>query len=330
MVGGVKPSLKRSELPGAGVHRVVGGLIGQALGEEGDGEGPEHVHGLRTTIKRLRAYLQLVRSNLEEGYYFARNAALRESAQGLAHFRDRAVILQTADELLGGAKKPELRVALAEMREFLNRTLPEAGAAETIGRAAQEAEATLVAMGASFEGQALEASGWKLLQGGLRRTYRKARRLMRRWRESGRIEDAHEWRKFSKYLMFQIQLVEKAWPDHLRKVRRRLGRLETYLGKANDLDMLEEAFLAMAPECDMDTDACREVRNAIARRRRFLIRQAGKLGDKVFDGQPKDFVDAIRKRWRRWNRGGRGRGRKKAAGMGEGVEVAGGLADVGG
>lgn len=277
------------------------------------GEGPEHVHGLRTTIKRLRAYLQLVRSSLEDAYYFEKNVALRDSAQGLAHFRDRTVILQTADELLEGARKPGLREAIQKMREFLARVLPPSGGGDTIRRAALEAEQILQTMAASFEGQALEASGWQVLQGGVRRTYRKARRLMRRWIESGRIEDAHEWRKFSKYLMFQMQLVEKAWPEQLRKLRKRLGRLETYLGKAHDLDMLESAFMAMMPECDMDTDACRLVRNAMIRRRKFLVRQAGKLGGRIFDDSPKDFVEEIRKRWRRWSRLGRGGSRKKHA-----------------
>lgn len=313
----MKPSLKRSERPGLGVHRVVGDLIGEAVAGEGPEDGVEHVHGLRTTIKRLRAYLQLVRSNLEDAYYLERNAALRDSAQGLAHFRDRAVILQTADDLLEGARKPGLREALQAMRSFLDGVLPAGGGADTVRRAAQDAEATLQAMAASFEGQALEASGWQVLQGGLRRTYRKARRLMRRWHESGLIADAHEWRKFSKYLMFQIQLVEKAWPDQLRKLRKRLSRLETYLGKAHDLDMLEAAFMAMAPECDMDTDACRMVRNAMARRRKFLVRQAGKLGGRIFDDPPKDFVDEIRKRWRRWNRTGRGAAGNKRGGAGK-------------
>lgn len=282
-------------------------------------EGPEHVHGLRTTIKRLRAYLRLVRSNLENGYFFEKNAVLRDSAQGLAHFRDRTVILQTADELLEGARAPDLRDALQRMREFLVRVLPDGDGADTIRRAARDAEATLRAMAVSFEGRALEAPGWEMLQGGLRRTYRKARRLMRRWIQSRRIEDAHEWRKFSKYLMFQIQLVEKAWPEQLRKLRKRLSRLETYLGKAHDLDMLESAFIALTPECDMDTDACRLARNAMIRRRESLVRQAKKLGGKIYDDPPRDFVGAIGKRWRRWSRAGRGGGPKK---WGEGQSAA--------
>lgn len=298
----MKPSLKRSERPGVGVHRVVGGLIGDLIGGADVAVGPEHVHGLRTAIKRLRAYLRMVRASLEDAFYHRETVELRDSARGLADFRDRAVILQITDEMREDARKPELREALQRLRAFLERALPAGGDSGAEKRATCHAEETLRSMVGSLEGQVLEASGWQVLEGGLRGTYRKARRLMRRWGESGLIEDAHEWRKFSKYLMFQVQLVEKAWPGHLSKLRKRLSRLETCLGKAHDLAMLEDAFMALAPECDMDTDSCMLVRKAMIRHRRYLVGRAEKLGARIFKEAPKDFVGAIKKRWRRWSR----------------------------
>ena len=206
------------------------------------------MHGLRTAIKRLRAYLRMARASLEDADYHRKTGDLRDSAQGLAHYRDQAVILQTTEDMLGEARKPELRRAIQRLRAFLEGALSAERDDGTVRRAAQDAEKTLQAMAGSFEGQALEASGWRVLEVGLRQTYRKARRLMRRWGETGVIEDAHEWRKFSKYLMFQVQLVERAWPEHLPKLRKRLSELETCLGRAHDVVMLEAAFKALMPE----------------------------------------------------------------------------------
>jgi len=129
-----------------------------------------------------------------------------------------------------------------------------------------------------------------------------ARRSMRRWMRSESPDDAHRWRKHSKYLMFQIQLLQKAWPGGLPSLRKKLVRIETCLGTAHDLVMLEMAVTRAAADGEISGDQAQLVIDEIERCRSSNIRRAKKTGRKIFADRPREFVNVIGGRWQRWIR----------------------------
>ena len=92
-----KLSLRAGEPVRAGLLRVGDGLIRHALGciERPTCDPGEDVHAVRTTLKRLRALLRLVRPAIGRMAFERENARLRKAAQRLASSRDAQVARQT-------------------------------------------------------------------------------------------------------------------------------------------------------------------------------------------------------------------------------------------
>lgn len=294
----MKPSLERTERPDAGVRRVIRDVIRRRLQRGTESGTEEHVHGLRTVIKRVRAYLRLLRDNIDESWYRRTDSNLRDAARELSKTRDMAVLRETVDYLAKEASAAGASDALVLFRSTLSDGDPD----NRVRTAVRGAEDALRAAVESLEGQQLEATDWSLLKSGLRRTYRRARRSMRRWTRSDSLDDAHRWRKHGKYLMFQIQLLQKAWPERLPALRRKLVRLETCLGTAHDLSMLEMAVTRAVADGKMSGDQAQLVIDEIGRGRSSNIRRAKKMGRKIFARRPREFVNVIGRRWQRWTR----------------------------
>lgn len=281
------------------MRRIVADVVRGTLARQSDPE--EHVHELRTSIKRVRAYLRLLEDGIGESWYRRADTDLKEAARGLATTRDRTVIWRTIDQMIAGARDAASKDALETFRLAMEwASAAENGDAAV--RAIGTAEHALAETAGSFAVQAVHAEQGSVLEAGLKRTYKRARRSMGRWLKSGAVEHAHGWRKYAKYLMFQVHFLRTAWPRRLGPLGKRLSAIEASLGAANDLAILEKFLAEDGSVREIGEDYMRCALDAIARRRRALIRRAEKRGGKVFEDRPGRFARAVTGKWRRWTR----------------------------
>jgi len=253
----------------------------------------DSVFEARKCFKRVRAALRLVREELGDDLYHEENFRFRDAARPLTAVRDAHVLVETVDKLkqllpktLDAGVLVKIREALlANQRKVTDGVLEENKAFATAKNAATSALVRLPAW-------KLTRDGWAAIETGLRRVYRTGHRALALAVENPTVEDLHEWRKQSKYLWHQLQLLETALPDQEKNLIDRTHKLATLLGEDHDLAVLRAA-LAADPLAFGGHRVLKELFVVIDRRRRELEREAFALGRTIYKDPPKLFISRI-------------------------------------
>lgn len=290
-------TLRPDESSQAGLLRIAGGMVGVALQHaRHPGSDPvERVHLFRTTTKRLRALLQLIRPTIARTAFQRENARLKRIADRLAPFRDRAVMIETLK-------------ALGQPASILRQRNPVAGHRE---RALQRAARDLEEARDRLQKLHLRGAGWEVIGPGLMRVYRQARRRMKTATASQGGREFHRWRIRVKQLYYQLQWLQVVWPQRLAGAIKRLHQLEELLGSDHDLVSLIE-LLKQAPRSADGGTAIGAALQAAARRSGQLRRASERLGMKVFHESPRRFHRGCERHCRAWEKKA-GTGRTRSA-----------------
>lgn len=247
----------------------------------------ELIHEARRRCKKLRGLLRLVRPAF--GDYARENAAIREAAALLSHLRDADVLRHTLADLADAAGDDGPR-----LREIAGRLGPvgtdDADARLSRFRTAVEAVVARVA------NWSLKKDGGAVLVAGARRTYRSARRRLRRAARTNSPADLHEWRKATKYHGFHLDLLKRAAPELLDAERGVVEALATDLGMHHDLTVLRRA---MADDAGRFGDAADRALLAglIESRRSAVEAEAMERGRQVFAERPKALARRLGAYW---------------------------------
>jgi CHAD domain-containing protein len=317
---------------GDGLRRIALGqldIVIESLEPGGSsGTAAERVHGARKALKRLRALLRLLRTQLGATAYERDSAVLRDAGERLARARDAEVLLGTLEELCkrsprrlgarGGVRR--LRVQLQSERD---------GAAElalTDGATRVAALQQLRALRRRVEDwELVEVHGIEAIEPALATLYRKGRRRMRRAERAKRDVSGrklHEWRKRVKDLRYAMEILRrdgdgersrkrgggKSAKRRAKRARERARSIETIAKRADELGELlgDEHDLAVLAErvrteARRGSDAAlgarsrKELSKAIAKRRRALRKRALRDGERLYRRPPKRFVARIRR-----------------------------------
>ena len=251
-----------------------------------DTSGRSIVHEARRRTKKLRGLLRLVRPGFPG--FDRENDALREAAALLSHLRDREVRRETLkalarwrpvsllERLLAGSTEPAAHDDAAPLAAFRERMV------EVRARAGQ---------------WALSRPGLETLEAGVRRTYRTARRRMRKARDLHEPTRFHDWRKGNKNYGFTIDLLRKAAPDLLGDDVEVIDKLSNALGQHHDLVVLRitaaQGHLPLSgPEQLMELDAL------IGERLGELEAESFELGRQVYAERPAALTRRIMSYWK--------------------------------
>ncbi len=250
----------------------------------------DSIHRIRVATKRLRAHWNLVRPELKKSAYTTAKERLRLAARCVAGQRDATVMLATFDELIDAAPSAKLRHSLVAVRQAAS----EHFAADTVELpAAPEQQKLIEALEADrHQWQKLELgrADASLLEHGLRETYARARRSGRYAARGQRAEDFHRWRRWSKYLLYQLEILERFDPDRLSRYIRDLKALGKLLGRSQDHAVTRRL---VRDTLDLQKEDRRRVLKAIDRKDRSVLRRARSLRSRLFDQRPGKFVRAL-------------------------------------
>jgi CHAD domain-containing protein len=290
--------LKPGEEIAAGMTRIAAGRADEALarlrGIESGGDAAEAIHGARKDLKKLRAVLRLLRRALPEDLRREENGRYRDAGRALSASRDAEVRLATLEEL---GERAELPVeALEAWRAILARDREAAAGTAREEAAIAEAVGLIEAGRAGIENWQLEGDSWKLIDPGLRRTYRRGRRAMGLAAKHSGEADFHAWRKRAKDLWYALRILEQAWPRPLGATADEAHRLSEALGDHHDLALLR----ADLGRRRLGEEETRTLARAIDGRQQQLASEALDLGRRLYVEKPKALTRRLRDYWRAW------------------------------
>jgi CHAD domain-containing protein len=222
------------------------------------------VHAARRATKRVRAALRLLRECLGPQVYHRQNRRVRDAARPLAAVRD-ACVLRESLRAMPAQSAALLRGLDAEYRR--ERTQVERQGARAAAARLEMIRGQLAEMPA-FNSEAASAVA------GLRKSYKKGRNTCSQAR-SRKNEVLHEWRKQTKYLLNQLELLSTTFNVKVKKLQRRAERLTDILGDDHDLVVL----LSKLRRYDAPN---RQLRKHIKKRRDKLQEQALRFGKKLY------------------------------------------------
>jgi len=268
------------------IARVARGRIDHALDElrgKTDSTPEEAVHEARKDMKKLRALLRLVRSEIGKPAFARENACFRDASRELSGTRDADVMLETLAALrLPPGDDWELRKAIQARRE--------ASAGGDREAAAGSAVAILKEARKRVDDWPRERDSFDALEGGLERTYRRGRRALAAATEEPTVEALHEWRKRVKELWYHHTLLRELWPGVMEAAGDQAHALSDRLGDDHDLAVL-------ASWVDREADAPPEFFEAVERRRAELQAGAFELGAQLYAEKPAAYRKRLGKLW---------------------------------
>jgi hypothetical protein len=298
--------------PDAAIRRDLRRLLGTQLRRAGASlieKDRTAVHGARKSVKKARAIVKLL-AWADAGGLAKDEKRLRAVGRSLSTLRDADAVIATFDQLR--ARYPRrlaehtyavVRRQLVRAKALVGRTAREQqtvdGAARTLRKVRRSAKHWAV--------PSIDRSEWAAL---LEHGFRASREAMRQAEQRRRPEDLHTWRKRVKTLWYQMRLAEALAP-RLRAGIRQLKQLETWLGDAHNLHVLQE-IVSHDPALRQLPREVRELTTIAAATQEELGRKAFALGKRLHREKPKTFARRL-ERAISASRRRTGRPRQKAA-----------------
>jgi CHAD domain-containing protein len=291
--------LKDHETISDGIKRLIIEQIDKALDgmQSRSGNQDDAIHDARVCLKKMRAALRLVRSEIGPDIFRQENICYRDAGRRLSAVRDTAAMLETIDKLTDRFANQLAPDAFTELRQPLRQS--------SMARRLEKKKAMLAVaktLGAArrrVEHWPDHANGFSAVGQGIKDIYKQGRQSFARAFEQPSVENFHEWRKDVKCLRYQIQILKPIWPVMMEGLADELDTLGEYLSDDHDLALLRQRVLEPAERSGDRTDL-EALIALIDQRRGELQREARRLGQRVYIEKPQDLASRLGVYWQAW------------------------------
>ncbi len=257
------------------------------------GEGEDFhvaIHEIRRSTKRMRSILRLFRDEIGYSNYYRENRAFRDLSRLLSPVRDFYVRHQLVETI-------ENRVPdLIPGNDF--RTLQ-----DHLKLLVEREKERIIWNGGGFENVLSEMSlaerrlnlyckvsnGFNSVRYGLRRSYKQGHRMVDRGLRLNNAELLHEYRKRTKYLLFQMEVMQPLFPKLLKAYATAIEKHDKLLGEICDLDRLD-LFLGGVSGRVIPLSAGERLRGKIKEFRRKLITRVSPSSHLIYAEKPGHLV----------------------------------------
>jgi CHAD domain-containing protein len=291
--------LKNHEAVPDGIKRVVLEQLDSILHapQATSGNQDDAVHDARTSLKKSRALLRLVRDEINGDVFAQENICFRDAGRHLSAVRDAAVMIETFDKLVDQFSAQLTAEAFTELRKVLRRSssVPRAEKQKALVMAAK----TIGVARRRVEHWPINHDGFSTLRPGIKRAYKRGCRSLAQAVDQPTVENFHEWRKQVKCLWYQIRFLKPIWPEMMEPFADELKALGEYLSDDHDLALLRERVVEQAKQLD-DRTALEALVALIDQRRGELEVEATPLGARIYAEKPGAFADRVQAYWHAW------------------------------
>lgn len=254
----------------------------------------EAVHDIRRHCKLVRAVMRIVRPVFPR--YRAENIWYRDIGRSLALSRDATASIEAFDALIDRFDRIIQPDALTPIRERLEERHNELNNRRRLPFLLSAARRDLKMAYRRCGNWRLEADGFEAVAGGLKKTYRRARRRMGDSRHESTTANLHQWRKRSKYHRYHLKLLRGLWPPILTVLEKEAHKLTDYLGDDHDLATLQSTLLT-EPERFGQPQVFRPLFGLIDWRRAELQKAAFPQGLRLFSMPPETRIEWFSDLW---------------------------------
>jgi CHAD domain-containing protein len=244
----------------------------------------EAIHETRRCLKRVRATLRLVKSELAITTYDRDNLYLRNVGRQLAALRDAAVMVETLAALqkefsaqLSEEAWRDLSTELANLQR--KKKLP-----VTLTARLHAARARVGKWDLKFDDEAVVSKG-------LRKAYQRGIRAMQQAFQEPTAENFHEWRKQVNHLRHQLQILQNLKLGKVKKILPEFKSLAEILGRKNDLAVLSHHDQRIKHKAG--APARQALETLIQARDAALAAEAIRLGQQLYARKPKAFIHQL-------------------------------------
>jgi CHAD domain-containing protein len=279
------------------LQAVADSQIEKALAELDDAEMSvqDTVHQVRKRCKKLRGLVRLVRGSFSD--YKLENQKLRDAAARLSYIRDAEAIIETHDHLIEFYDDEVDKMAFSSIREQLEARQETILAERDIDQKLAQFRAEMVEVYDQVHKWSLNEKSFEAIEGGLAKTYKRARKAMAAAREDPIPEKLHEWRKRVKYHWYQARLLREIWPLMMRAHVDAADELSDLLGDHHDLAVYRETLLSH-PDAYGEAEEVEALIGLIVARQSVLVEEAFILGTRLLAEKPSALVKRWRAFWR--------------------------------
>ncbi|MBV8943837.1 MAG: CHAD domain-containing protein [Solirubrobacterales bacterium] len=292
--------LRADETVQDGVRRCAREELDHAVGELTTGvhtDPVEAVHAARKDLKKARSLLRLTRAAIDRDQRRRENKALRDAGRALSASRDAEVMLQALDNLADRFAGQVAQTTFEPIRRHLEAERDTARqrmiASGLPGQTADE----LKSVRARIDEWPIRRGGWKALEPGLLRSYRRGCKALAIAQREPTVEALHEWRKRSKDLWYHLRMLEPLSPGIVGGQAEEAHALSDLLGDDHDLAILRDTLGSSGGRLAVDLDA---VTQLIDRRREQLQAEAFRVGARLYAESPKAFGRRLHGYWKVW------------------------------
>lgn len=255
------------------------------------------IHEFRRGVKRIRAILRLFRDEIGYSNYFRENRYFRDLARRLSPVRDYYVLHQLIESM--EKKRPELMdVEDFERLKKLSGLRTEQESKKLLERAGgfEQAATSLAQAEERMDHYCRIRESFCSMGTGIRRTYKQGRRYL--GKEPGKFdaEVLHEYRKNTKYLLFQMEALQPLFPRLLKAYATTIEKHDQLLGDICDLDRLESFIRTGVPGL-LPLCSAQKLQGKITLLRRNLMTRAFSSSYLIYAEKPGQFVKRLDAYW---------------------------------
>ncbi len=248
----------------------------------------DSVHAARKALNKARAALRLLRSTFSDDDYRRYDIALRDAGRSLSPLRDAYIMLNTLESFFDVGKDAVLRDAEAtRLRSAIETHLANMRTKILHPHALAHCIELIDASRARGTRQEIEEASTEVMQAGLRRVYRSARKAFMAAREERTDQSLHTWRKKAKYLRTAAAVLRTGQSRRLHETEKAADDIANWLGKDHDLVALREFVIDSGL---LGAGAPHPLFKRIEQRRQKFQRKALAAGEKLFRHKPNRFV----------------------------------------
>jgi CHAD domain-containing protein len=255
------------------------------------------IHECRRTTKRIRSVLRLIRDEIGYSHYFRENGFYRDISRRMTELRDSYVLLQNVEMMED--KHPEVLKAIEYqvLKEELSGHL---GAHMTFFmQSAGGFDAILLELdqGRDRIDQFCQLrNGFISIRRGIRRVYGKGRRSLSRIKDQFSMDEFHEYRKSTKYLHYQMELLQPVYPKLMKAYADTITKHAEHLGEARDCDRLE-IYMKNIPRGMISATGKRKFLHIVTEHKASLMAKIYSRSDLIYAETAKKFTLRIKSYW---------------------------------
>lgn len=249
----------------------------------------KHVHHIRVDIKKLRAWIRLVQGKSDKQEWQEIDCCLRDLAKQWSERRDEEVVSETLVWLKKKVRNHDAAVSISRLYSTIQDN--------PVGQSANTNPINLPdkVFLDNLKRKTLSATKYETIKQGLQKTYKRALKLgAKACSEKGTVDDMHKFRRWVKYLSYQLEFTGNLYADNSGEFQNQLDKLGKRLGRIHDLVMIKNRLKQLSGREKFKKDI-RKTGMAADRKMNKLIKQTRQSFDSVFVLKPREFASGLRR-----------------------------------